>query len=41
MEAKFDVCNSKMMQMYEANEKTLIQALERNTQALENLATKK
>jgi hypothetical protein len=41
METKFDICNTKMMQMYESNEKTLIQALERNTNALESLAQKK
>lgn len=37
LEAKFDICNSKVIEMYQDHNTQLIQALERNTAALEKL----
>lgn len=38
LEQKFDICNSKVIEMYQDHNTQLIQALERNTLALEKLA---
>ncbi len=38
LERKFDICNSKVIEMYQDHNTQLIQALERNTLALEKLA---
>lgn len=38
LEHKFDICNSKVIEMYQSHNTQLIQALERNTLALEKLA---
>lgn len=37
LEQKFDICNSKVIEMYQSHNTQLIQALERNTLALERL----
>lgn len=37
LEQKFDLCNSKVIEMYQDHNTQLIQALERNTTALEKL----
>lgn len=41
LEKKFDVCNSKVIEIYQSNNTQLINALERNTIALEKVAEKK
>lgn len=38
LEQKFDICNSQVIEMYQNHNTQLIQTLERNTTALENLA---
>ena len=38
LEQKFDICNSKVIEMYQDHNTQLIQALERNTLALEKLS---
>lgn len=37
LEQKFDLCNSKVIEMYQSHNTQLIRALERNTTALEKL----
>jgi hypothetical protein len=41
LEKKFDICNSKVIEMYHDHNVQLIEALERNTLALEKIAENK
>ena len=38
LEIKFDLCNSKVIEMYQSHNTQLIEALNRNTTALERIA---
>lgn len=40
LEEKFDLCNSKVIEMYQDHNTQLLQALERNSTALEKIAEK-
>lgn len=40
LEQKFDICNSKVIEMYQDHNTQLIQAMERNSTALEKLVGK-
>lgn len=41
LEKKFDICNSQILMIYKDQNMQVLQALERNTQALEKIAGKK
>ena len=41
LERKFDICNSKVIEMYQDHNTQLIQAMERNSTALEKLVGNK
>ena len=40
LERKFDLCNSKVIELYQDHNTQLIQAMERNSRALEKIAEK-
>jgi prolipoprotein diacylglyceryltransferase len=40
LEKKFDICNSQILMIYKDQNMQVLQALERNTQALEKIAGK-